>query len=1132
MAARVRLLVMRMAIGKGGRKTLLRAAGRIRMREISTGAMLRMTTLWLFASCCAALALQPTNSLAALSAQNWTIENGLPQNTVTALYQSPDGYLWIGTELGLARFDGSRFFLISHAGTANFPDAEIRVLLAIEAGGASDALAGLWVGTDDGLVLWRDGQAKRFGKNEGLPGEQIHALVAAANALWVWGDGGLAMTRDGRRFHVVPLPDASDAITSLFSHAGAVWATTTRELFRWSDGKWDLVQSSATPLSVSREPAETETNVQAGEVYTANGSAVNEIAQGRAVAIPMDATLLGAMLLRNGVQQVSEPEQGWLALASADSLFLLHREDGARTEYRLAARYRCGAELPGARIETVYRDREGALWIGTNRGLARWFQGTLERMPERNPISREAILSVLEDREGSILLGTETGGLYILRDARFHFLDESDGLSAADTTAIVEAGDHSLWVGTRENGLNQISEQRISQVGISQGASAPGRTFTTANGLPSNVILALSASRDGSVWVGTPDGLSRLRGHTLTTITAADNLPDDFVRSVYTARNQMVWIGTRHGLSCLDPTPAPTRAKNPIQTWVIVNGLGSDMIGAMTEDPAGTLWVATFNGLARLRMAASGCGIMGGIRNFTTANGLSGNVITALAADSGRLWIGTQGQGLSLRSGNEFFALPSALGQRLPKTIHGLMVDGAGFLWMTSDDGIYRARAAEIAAAMARNSAASAIRVEHFTTSDGLRSREMSSDSHPTILRASTGQLWFTTPRGLVSVNAEHFGPMPSPPPVVLEDFLVDDLPQRMHDGSAKTIPAGHLRFEFDYAGLSFAMPQSVQYAYKLEGFDRDWTYAGNRRNAYYTNIPPGRYLFRVRAFLRSPKYGGRWTETQVAFRLAPHLYQTVWFYLVLLGALAAAVLLILRWRLYLTRQGFEAIMAERNRIAREIHDTLAQGYVGVSVQLEVLDEMLKRQRVEAAAGQLQRLKTLVSEGLEDARRSIWALRSQDASEQTLPVRLKRLAEKMTAAETRTTVDIHGATRVLSAEVEDELLRIAQEAVQNVKKHARARHLALRLEYDESTVVLTVTDDGCGFPATLLQAGGPSSPAGHYGLIGMTERAEGIGATMEITSEPGKGTTVRITLSDATTGRNAATSRNDGRSQS
>jgi signal transduction histidine kinase len=344
-----------------------------------------------------------------------------------------------------------------------------------------------------------------------------------------------------------------------------------------------------------------------------------------------------------------------------------------------------------------------------------------------------------------------------------------------------------------------------------------------------------------------------------------------------------------------------------------------------------------------------------------------------------------------------------------------------------------------------------------------------------------------------------------------VERFTVDDRPQGIHPDRPDVIAAGHLRFEFDYAGLSFAMPQRVQYEYRLEGFDRDWTQAGTRRTAFYTNIPQGRYRFQVRAYLGEPGTGHPWTQTEITFVLRPHFYQTIWFYLLLTVLVAALVLLIVRWRLYLARQRFDVVMAERNRIAREIHDTLAQGYVGVSVQLEVLGELLRRQRLDAAGSQLQRLQQLVRDGLEDARRSIWALRSHDASEQTLPVRLRRLVEKTAAAELNATVDIHGATRQLEPETEEELLRVAQEAIQNVQKHARATHLALRLEYDERTVVLTVTDNGVGFPA-ILQSSAPQSPAGHFGLTGMRERAELVGATLEIASQPGAGTTVRMTV--------------------
>ena len=1053
-------------------------------------------TACLSALCLPLLALEPTTPLGTLGWQNWTIENGLPQNTVTALYQSAEGFLWAGTELGLTRFDGSSFLLLNPSTTAHFPDAEVQALLAFPVQDHASDLQGLWIGTSDGLVRWRDGKATRFGAREGVAEAPIRGLAATADGvLWVWAGSGIASSQDGRVFRSDGPPVPVGSVTAMVARGDALWITTPKALWQWRGGGWrEVLRSSSPPMVAAASEAP-------GTLLAADSSAVWSVAGDKATEIASLAKWPG-----EGAQRLAELSDGTIAVAGSDGMVLLRRGAAGpgKNHSHVLARYRCGAELPGTRIETIFADREGALWIGSNHGLARWFRGKLERMPEANAIAREAIRSILEDREGSIWLGTEAGGLYILRDTRFHFLDESDGLSAADTTAIVEGADRTLWVGTREAGVNEIAETQ----------AARSHLLTTANGLPSNVILALAAAQDGSIWVGTPDGLSHLRGHRLTTITAADNLPDDFIRSLYVARNRMVWIGTRHGLSCLDPT----QADHPGLTWTTTNGLGSDLIGAMMETASGTLWVATLDGLAKLRTAPSGCNIEGPVRSFTTADGLSGDVITALAGDGERLWIGTRGHGITLWNGERFFAVPSVAARQLPETIHGLTVDESGWLWITSEDGIYRVNAAKLAGlvSMERNeaehsAAVQALTVDHFTTRDGLRSRETSSDSHPTILRSGDGRIWFTTPRGVVYLDPAHFRPLPPPPPVVVERFTVDDLPQAIHGNLPDKIAAGHLRFEFDYVGLSFAMPQRVQYAYKLEGFDRNWTEAGTRRTAYYTNIPQGRYRFRVRAYLGEPGNGHPWTETEIAFVLRPHFYQTVWFYLLLAALVACAVLLIVRWRLYLARRRFDAVMMERNRIAREIHDTLAQGYVGVSVQLEVLGELLRRQRMEAAGSQLQRLQQLVRDGLEDARRSIWALRSQDASEQTLPVQLRRLVEKTARAELHATVDIHGATRRLEPKVEEELLRIAREAILNVEKHTQAEHLALRLEYDERTVVLTVTDDGVGFPFT-LHTTAAESPTGHYGLTGMRERAEVIGAMMEIASQPGSGTTVRITV--------------------
>ena len=318
---------------------------------------------------------------------------------------------------------------------------------------------------------------------------------------------------------------------------------------------------------------------------------------------------------------------------------------------------------------------------------------------------------------------------------------------------------------------------------------------------------------------------------------------------------------------------------------------------------------------------------------------------------------------------------------------------------------------------------------------------------------------------------------------------------------------------------------KSCSYEYMLEGFDtRRWTDAGARRTAYYTNIAPGTYRFRVRAALGS--FGAQsmqadrdgtarstqsydLEEASMSFELLPRYYQTMWFRALMVLMVAVLVALVFRRRVLRVEREFRAVMAERNRIAREIHDTLAQGYVGISLQLEILGELLRHNRADAAQKHLVLTQVLVREGLDDARQSIWALRSHDSGEQTLPIRLRRLVEQAGGRSLAANLEVHGAYRALALDAEQEILRIAQEAIQNVQKHAAASHLTVRLDYGERALTLSVADDGNGFVA-----GGQAPPApGHYGLTGMRERAALIRGEIEIVSEPGKGTTITLRVS-------------------
>jgi signal transduction histidine kinase len=471
-------------------------------------------------------------------------------------------------------------------------------------------------------------------------------------------------------------------------------------------------------------------------------------------------------------------------------------------------------------------------------------------------------------------------------------------------------------------------------------------------------------------------------------------------------------------------------------------------------------------------------------------------VITALLARAdGTLLIGTQDHGWNVWDGKSFTAARNnGLDQT---TIHAILDDGLGHLWFATGNGIARCDS---------NAAGGRAGCSHwieFGAADGLRSRETATNSHPSAWRSHDGRLWFATPRGLVEVDPAHFPVNTVPPGVALERFTVDDAPMVLNGAAAAIrIPAGHVHFEFDYAGLSFVAPQKVRYRYMLDGFDKGWTEAGARRTAYYTNIPAGHYTFRVQA----ANNDGLWNEqgAALAFELRPHFYQTLWFYALLVLAVVGLVTLVQRLRLARAEREFNAVLGERNRIAREIHDTLAQGYVGISVQLEVLAELLRMNKADAAAKHLDTTRGYVREGLAEARQSIWALRSQDSGENTLPVKLRRMVETEHGRGLQSAFSIFGAYRPLSQETEQEILRVAQEAIHNVSKHAGAQHLWAQLDYGRQEIALEVKDDGQGF----VTANAPA--AGHYGLTGMRERAAMIGGTLEVTSEPGGGTSVRL----------------------
>jgi signal transduction histidine kinase/ligand-binding sensor domain-containing protein len=728
--------------------------------------------------------------------------------------------------------------------------------------------------------------------------------------------------------------------------------------------------------------------------------------------------------------------------------------------------------LPSNNVIGLYLSPKNVPCAATTAGNACFERGrytpSTSAMPPPAAVTAP-VLSSMKDREGNLWVGTESSGVTIFRSLEFRtFAGSAENLD--DVIRCVFADSHNaIWAGTNSRGLVRYQNGTFSHL-------------TVSNGLSSDVIVSLGEDSAGDLYVGTPDGLNRIHNGAVSVITSADGLPDDFIRSIHGAKDGGIWIGTRRGVSLL--------RDGHFQNFTHADGLGSDLVGSVLSDAKG-VWIATLQGLTRRSENR--------FTNFTVAQGLSSNVITALYEDTaGTLWIGTQGGGLNRLANSVFQHFPPALG--LPDVIYGIAEDNQKNLWLASDAGIFRVSRSALDQ-YAPGSKAAVPEVISYGTSDGLRVSESSGGGHPGITKGADGSIWFATLKGVAVTRAQGRGNQ-SAPPVVIESVTIDD--KTVTPAEAADVPPGHSRFAFKYTALSFTAPQKVTFRYKLEGFDKGWLSAGAARVSYYTNLGPGPYRFRVTA----RNEDGVWSEqpATLAFRLEPRFYQTWWFALLAVVAVLLAGYGAYRWRVAQVEAQFSAVLGERNRIAREIHDTLAQGFAGISVQLELVARKLSSSS-EGAREHLDQARMLVRSSLAEARRSIWELRSQSAEMEDLAARLAKMANQMGAgAPGKIALEVRGTYRPVGARLEDELLRIAQEAVTNALRHAEASNINIQLAFDPKLLHMTVADNGRGF----TPGAGTTGINGHFGLQGMRERAERIGARFAVETAPGQGTRISI----------------------
>jgi ligand-binding sensor domain-containing protein/signal transduction histidine kinase len=924
-----------------------------------------------------AFGLDPNRRLTQYVHRIWQTQQGLAESTVYSVIQTRDGYLWLGTQAGLVRFDGVGFTPVESIYASAPTNIWVRDLV-------QDQHGAIWIGTNEsGIYRLEHGSFTHFSQKDGLPSDSISTVLEGRNGeIWAGTSNGLARFADGK----IQAYRESDGLGANLVRSAFLAADGTL----WAGGDGPRISQSNGTRFVART----------------------------LTSLPADS----------GIRAISGSKDGTLWIGT--NVGLVRLKDGQEKLYTTKD------GLVDNWILDLFESRDGSLWIGTRAGFSRIRNGELESFRPQDGLSQSTVYSVFEDREGSLWVGTKHG-LNQFLDGRGIPYTVNEGLPSNDTGPVLQDRSGTIWIGTLGSGLTRFDGRRFT-------------TLTTRDGLASNFVNALAEDADGNLLVGTNHGLNRVKaGHVEPASSSAD------VRSLFRDRSGKIWTGT-------------TRGGEPVV--------------AQGEDAGGHIYLSTASGV----FTVSGEPLL--------QNGVPLRGVSAFYRDpEGGLWMGTLGNGLRLLEDGKIssFFMRDGL---FDSEIYGIAGDNDGRLWMACSKGIYAVSRAEL-----RKFAAGAVKQitsNPYSPTDALRVIESKPGVQPAVSLMKDGRLWFSTIRGIIVLDP-HWQRFLPPPPVVIEDVTVNG--EREQPGRIATLAPGRKNIEFTYTGLSLVLPNRITFKYILEGFDKKWIEAGTRREANYTNLPPGKYHFRVSAC----NIDGVCNEAGdvVDFVLAPHYYQQIWFWPLVAALIGASIWAGYKLRIRRLREQFGLILTERNRIARELHDTLIQGLSGITMEMQALAGRIK------APEERSTLEDIIQDAgtcLRETRRSVAGLRSGNSG---LAAAIEQAARQITETkDVKLRLKLENKSTGLAPDVEYNLLRIAQEAVTNSVKHSGARTVEVALDYSARTLRLQVKDDGSGF------AENGNGTTGHYGLIGMKERASHIGAALELASAPGRGTTISVVL--------------------
>lgn len=1012
--------------------------GKARGREFALSGTLLACIL--LACCPSALALNPASDVSQYAHTSWKIRDGFTKGQITSIAQTPDGYLWLGTEFGLLRFDGLRNVPFQPPADQPLPSSSIWSLLA-----ASDGT--LWIGTSKGLASWNGGKLTRYAE---LDGQYIFKLLEDHDGS-VWASGLTATTgrlcaigNGGVRCYGEDGALGRGAFNLYEDSKGNLWAGVKEGLWRWKPGP------------------------------------------------PMFYPLAGEP---DGIRGLGEDEDGTLLVGWHGGI---QRFVDGKTEA-----YPIPSTLGQFRTRRLLRDRDGGLWIGTSeRGLVHVHHGRTDVFSPSDGLSGEMVYTLFEDREGNIWVAT-INGLDRFRDFTVVTFTASQGLSSDVVGSVLATGDGSVWLGTF-GGLNRWNDEQLTAYRERSEPTMTGVREVVGSGLPDKGVQSLLQDAGGRIWVSTLRGIGYLENDRFIPISG---VPGGTVLSIVQDKTGNLWVdneqlGLIHLLRESEVEQIP---------W---GALGhKDHASALAADPSrGGLWIGFHLGgvayFADNQVSAS----------YTTADGLGEGRVNHLRLDEdGTLWASTDG-GLSRLKNGRIVTLNGMNG--LPcDTVHWSMEDDAHSFWLYTACGLVSIARPELdawAAAVEQDKDAKrVIQATVFDSSDGVRILAGAGHYSPQVAKSPDGRLWFLPWDGASVVDPGHLPFNRLPPPVHVEQFIADrkTYEATSEAGGRVRLPPLIRDLEIDYTALSLVAPEKIRFRYRLEGHDADWQEAGNRRQAFYNNLPPGDYRFRVIACNNS----GVWNEegTFLDFTISPAYYQTIWFrvlavavFLLLLGALNQ-----LRVR-QVARQvhgRMEERLAERERIARDLHDTLLQSVQGLILKFHAVASQMRRD--EPAYDALEKTLDQADQVLAEGRDRIRNLRGAAVASGDLPAAFRRVVEETPrgrAVAFKTVVE--GSVRELHPLICEESFCIGREALVNALTHSEGHHLEIEISYDPKQFRLRIRDDGRGIDPSIIEEGRPD----HWGLRGMRERAQRIGAQLNLWSRAETGTEVELTVPGAT----------------